>query len=91
MKHFGATLFGVLALILVPVSQAAQTWAEGTNYDVLNPAQRTNVAAGKVEVMEVFSYGCPGCNQFQPVMAALEHSLPSKAQMVFLPASFLPQ
>jgi protein dithiol oxidoreductase (disulfide-forming) len=91
MKIFGAALLGVLALILVPVSQAAQTWTEGTNYDVITPAQRTNVPAGKVEVMEVFSYGCTGCNGFQPVMAALEHSLPANAQMVFLPASFLPQ
>jgi len=91
MKLFGAAMLGVLALILVPVSQAAQTWTEGTNYDLLNPVQRTNVKAGKVEVMEVFSYGCTGCNGFQPVMAALEHSLPSNAQMVFLPASFLPQ
>ena len=91
MKLFGAAMLGVLALILVPVSQAAQTWTEGTHYDLLSPAQRTNVAAGKVEVMEVFSYGCPGCNQFQPVMAALEHSLPANAQMVFLPAAFHPE
>jgi thiol:disulfide interchange protein DsbA len=91
MKLRGALVLGVLALILVPVSQAAQTWTEGENYQVLNPAQHTNVAAGKVEVMEVFSYGCIACNAFQPVMAALEHSLPANAQMVFLPASFLPQ
>jgi thiol:disulfide interchange protein DsbA len=91
MKLFGAALLGVLSLILVPVSQAAQTWTEGTIYDLINPAQRTNVGAGKVEVMEVFSYGCPGCNQFQPVIAALQHNLPSNAQMVFLPASFRPE
>lgn len=91
MKLFGAAMLGVLALILVPVSEAAQTWSEGTHYDLINPVQRTNVKAGKVEVMEVFSYGCPGCNQFQPVMAALEHSLPPNAQMVFLPASFHPE
>ena len=91
MKLFGAAMLGVLALILVPVSQAEPTWTAGTNYDLITPVQRTNVAAGKVEVMEVFSYGCPGCNQFQPVIAALEHSLPSNAQMVFLPASFHPE
>jgi thiol:disulfide interchange protein DsbA len=91
MKHFGATILGVLTLMLAPLSQAAQTWTEGTNFDVINPAQRTNVPTGKVEVMEVFSYGCPGCNGFQPVMAALEHSLPSNARMVFLPASFHPE
>jgi len=91
MKHFGAALLGLLALTLVPASQAAQTWTEGTHYDVLNAVQHTRVAAGKVEVMEVFSYGCPSCNQFQPVIAALEESLPANAQMVFLPASFHPE
>jgi thiol:disulfide interchange protein DsbA len=70
---------------------AAQTWIEGTHYTLINPAQRTSVPAGKVEVMEVFSYGCPGCNQFQPVISALEHGLPKNAQMVFLPASFHPE
>jgi thiol:disulfide interchange protein DsbA len=90
MKYFGAALLGTLALILAPVTQATQTWTEGSQYDLITPAQRTNVPAGKVEVMEVFSYGCPGCNGFQPVMAALQHSLPANARMVFLPASFRP-
>jgi protein dithiol oxidoreductase (disulfide-forming) len=91
MKLFGVTMLGVLSLLLVPISQAAQTWTEGSNYDVLSPAQRTTVPTGKVEVMEVFSYGCPACNGFQPVIAALEHGLPANAQMVFLPASFKPE
>ena len=91
MKLFRVALLGALAVILAPLAQAAQTWTEGTNYDVLDPAQHTNVPAGKVEVMEVFSYGCPACNSFQPVIAALEHSLPANAQMVFLPASFKPE
>ena len=91
MKYFGAAILGTLALTLAPVTQATQTWTEGSQYDVITPAQHTNVPAGKVEVMEVFSYGCPSCNGFQPVMAALQHSLPSNARMVFLPASFHPE
>jgi thiol:disulfide interchange protein DsbA len=90
MKIFGATLIGVLALILAPLAQAAQTWTEGRDFEVITPTQQTHVPKGKVEVMEVFSYGCPGCNGFQPAMAALEHNLPTNAQMVFLPASFKP-
>jgi thiol:disulfide interchange protein DsbA len=38
--------------------------------------------------MEVFSYGCPACNAFQPVMEKLRHALPANAQLVFLPAAF---
>jgi thiol:disulfide interchange protein DsbA len=73
-----------------PASAAARSWVEGRNYAVLTPIQRTTVPAGKVEVMEVFSYGCPFCSQFQPVLEKLKESLPSNAQMVYLPASFNP-
>lgn len=91
MKLFHAALLGVLSMVLAPLVQATDTWTEGTHYLALNPVQQTHVGAGKVEVMEVFSYGCPGCNQFQPVMHALEKKLPASAQMVFLPAAFHPE
>ena len=64
------------------------TWVEGRNYVPLDSVQHTHVAAGKVEVLEVFSYGCPACNAFQPVIQQLERNLPANAQMAFLPASF---
>jgi thiol:disulfide interchange protein DsbA len=56
----------------------------------ITPAQQTTVPSGKVEVMEVFSYGCPACNAYQPVMELLRRSLPPNAQMVYLPAAFNP-
>jgi thiol:disulfide interchange protein DsbA len=91
MKLFGVALMGVLALLVAPLTQAAQTWTEGRDFEVITPTQQTHVARGKVEVMEVFSYGCPACNGFQPAIDSLEHSLPANAQMVFLPASFKPE
>jgi thiol:disulfide interchange protein DsbA len=69
------------------VEAAATPWVEGRNYVVLEPMQHTGVPAGKIEVMEVFSYGCIYCNKFQPVIDKLQRSLPANAQMVFLPAS----
>jgi thiol:disulfide interchange protein DsbA len=48
------------------------------------------VPAGKIEVREVFSYGCIACNDFQPTVEKLRHNLPSNTQMVFLSASFNP-
>jgi protein dithiol oxidoreductase (disulfide-forming) len=90
MRHFGMAMLMMLAVMLAPMTYAAQTWTQGTHFDVIEPAQRTNVAPGKVEVMEVFSFGCPACNQFQPVIEALRQNLPANAQMVFLPAAFLP-
>jgi thiol:disulfide interchange protein DsbA len=60
------------------------------HYFAVNPPQHTTVPAGKVEVMEVFSYACPACNAFQPFMKQLKYSLPPNAQIVYLPASFIP-
>ena len=68
-------------------SAQAQTWVAGKHYSVI-PTQRTNVPAGKVEVMEVFSYGCPACNGFLPTMKKLKAALPANAQLVYLPASW---
>jgi protein dithiol oxidoreductase (disulfide-forming) len=87
MKRTAAALFALVAFVLSDV-QAGPPWVEGRNYVVLTPAQPTNVPAGKVEVMEVFSYACPACNSFEPTMHKLRQSLPSNAQLVLLPASF---
>lgn len=89
MKNLGLALLAVLvSTSAMPALAAPTQWVEGTHYVVLDQAQPTTVPAGKVEVMEVFSYGCPFCNKFQPLMHQLERQLPKNAQMVFLPASF---
>jgi thiol:disulfide interchange protein DsbA len=76
-----------VAGLAAAASAQAQEWVAGKHYSVI-ATQRTNVAAGKVEVMEVFSYGCPACNQFRSTMKKLKASLPPNAQLVFLPASW---
>jgi thiol:disulfide interchange protein DsbA len=79
-----------LAASLFASQVPAASWEPGKHYTVLPQAQRTNVPAGKVEVMEVFSYGCPACNRFQPVMKKIKSALPANAQIVYLPASWQP-
>ena len=81
------TLLVSLALGLAATANAA-TYEAGKHYDLLPQAQRTNVAPGKVEVMEVFSYGCPACDHFQATMKKLKAALPANAQLVYLPASW---
>ncbi len=46
----------------------AGKWVAGTNYKVLLPAQPTDVAPGKVEVIEFFWYGCPHCYALDPYL-----------------------
>jgi protein dithiol oxidoreductase (disulfide-forming) len=83
------TLPALLAFMLTSFAHA-QSWVEGTNYYPVVPAQHTNVAPGKIEVAEVFSYACPYCAQINPLMQQLRKSLPANAQMVYIPASFNP-
>jgi protein dithiol oxidoreductase (disulfide-forming) len=90
MRRFISTWLALAALGLATGTSHAQAWKEGTNYFAVNPPQPTTVPAGKVEVMEVFSYACPACNAFQPIMKQLKARLPANAQVVYLPAAFRP-
>ena len=76
-------------LVLTSISHA-QTWVEGTHYFPVVPAQPTSVPPGKIEVSEIFSYGCPYCAQINPLIEKFRRDLPANAQMVFVPASFNP-
>jgi len=91
MARFIALFLTALTLVSASnTASAAQTWIEGKHYTRLNQPQRTTVASGKVEVLEVFSYGCPFCNTFEPVIRKLKQTLPPNAQMAYLPASWNP-
>lgn len=84
------TLLLALTTLVLCTGARAANWTEGVQYSRLVPAQPTTVPKGKVEVLEVFSYGCPACNAFQPVIEKLRHALPANAQLAFLPAAFNP-
>jgi protein dithiol oxidoreductase (disulfide-forming) len=72
------------------VASAQTTWTEGRNYFLIVPALHTNVPAGKIEVTEVFSYACPHCSDFRPVIKQLKAELPANAVFTQVPASFNP-
>ncbi|HEY4338378.1 MAG TPA: thiol:disulfide interchange protein DsbA/DsbL [Steroidobacteraceae bacterium] len=85
-----AVLF-TLAVTALPVVASAQApWTEGKNYFLITPALHTTVPAGKVEVTEVFSYACPHCSEFRPVIKQLKAALPPNAVFTLVPASFNP-
>ena len=65
-------------------------WAAGTHYFLIDPPVSTTSGA-KVEVTEVFSYGCPACNYSYPFVDKLAKALPSNAVMNYVPASFHPE
>lgn len=80
-----------LATIGLPLLASGQTtWTEGKHYFQIIPSLQTSVPAGKVEVTEVFSYGCPHCSEFRPVIKQLKAGLPPNAVFTMRPAAFNP-
>lgn len=80
-------------LAAVPASAALPSsteWREGTNYDVLAPAQPSTVAAGKIEVLEVFWLGCPHCYALEPYIRAWLKTKPAYVQFVRVPVMWGP-
>ena len=75
-------------LFFAAASQAQQgAYQEGRHYFRIPVAQPTH-APGKLEVVEVFSYGCPACGKFQPYVDEWKKSLPANVQFSYLPADF---
>lgn len=66
---------------------AEAPWQEGKNYFLIESPQ-ANTTPDTVEVVEVFSYGCPHCHDFQPFADKIRDSLPQGAEFVSLPAGF---
>lgn len=60
--------------MLAPGNAAAQL-VEGADYRRLSPPHPTS-SPGKIEVLEFFSYGCPHCAKFYPLVSAWAAKLP---------------
>jgi len=65
-------------------------WQAGVNYDPVVPAQPTNVAPGKVEVMEVFWLACPHCYALEPHIQSWLKSKPAYVEFVRVPVMWQP-
>lgn len=91
-RHIPLSVRALAAALLACTAAAAfgaqPPWIEGRHYVSIEPAVPVQVPAGKVEVVEVFSFGCPACNQFQPIMKEIVAGLPANAQVVYVPASW---
>ncbi|HTU65174.1 MAG TPA: thiol:disulfide interchange protein DsbA/DsbL [Steroidobacteraceae bacterium] len=60
-------------------------WQAGTNYIQLPAPQATSVPAGKVEVLEVFWYGCGHCYALDPVLEEWKKKKPAYVEFVRMP------
>lgn len=76
----------LLLLALLPLLAQAATYEEGTDYQRIIPAQPTEVPKGKIEVVELFWYGCPHCYRFQPYIERWAKHLPADVVYRRMPA-----
>ena len=79
-------------LAAMPADQQlpAGKWKAGVNYAPLVPAQPTNVAPGKVEVVEVFWFGCPHCAALEPFIQSWMKNKPEYIEFVRVPVMWGP-
>lgn len=99
-KHRALILIGALlagswmldACARAPEPAAALAkWKAGINYQLLAAPQPTSVAAGKVEVIEVFWYGCGHCYELDPALESWKAEKPAYVEFVRLPVVWGPQ
>jgi thiol:disulfide interchange protein DsbA len=60
---------------------------EGTDYRKIEPAQ-PSASPGKIEVIEFFSYMCPHCNEFYPLVTTWAAKLPKNVVFRRVPVGF---
>ncbi len=90
------TLFAILALCLASsVITAEEVKSEpaefaaiaGHNYEMVTPAQPTQ-SEDKIEVLEIFWYGCPHCYDFEPALEAWLEEKPDDVEFKRMPGIF---
>ncbi len=77
-----------LALFAPLVAGAQSLFTEGQHYRRIDPPVPTQAAEGKVEVVEVFSYACVHCANFEPFVTSWKKSLPENVEFRPMPAVF---
>jgi thiol:disulfide interchange protein DsbA len=65
-------------------------FSEGKQYHRLVPTQPTVGGSDKIEVAEVFWYGCPHCYSFEPQINKWAETVPANARFIRIPAVWNP-
>lgn len=65
-------------------------YQEGQHFNKLTSAQGTSSSPGKIEVAEVFWYGCSHCYNLEPVLSDWVKKLPADVSFVRIPVMWNP-
>ncbi|WP_438951027.1 thiol:disulfide interchange protein DsbA/DsbL [Porticoccus sp.] len=91
MRNLLSTFTVTVAMLMVVMSpaHAEEPYKAGVHYEVLTEAVVTSNPA-KIEVAEVFWYGCSHCYSFEPVLNKWTQALPEDVDFVRVPAIWHP-
>ena len=85
-----ALLLSLALIASLPLAHADNFYMEGAQYQAIEPPAPTNAAPGKVEVVELFWYGCPHCFHFEPTLSKWLASKPANVDFKRVPAVLNP-
>jgi thiol:disulfide interchange protein DsbA len=85
MKSLTALLLALCLAVVLPVASQAKEYQEGEAYLLLSNPQPTSTG-DKIEVVELFWYGCPHCFELEPVVQAWLERKPDDVELVRMPA-----
>jgi thiol:disulfide interchange protein DsbA len=71
-----------------PADSPAASYTDGKQYVSIATPQRLDPKDGKVEVVEVFSYGCVHCAHYESYAEDLQKQLPKGVAFRVVPAAF---
>ena len=80
----------ILAEAEAPAAPSEWKFTEGTHYVRLVPAQPTVGGADKIEVAELFWYGCGHCYNFEAFINRWKEDIPANVRFVRIPAVWNP-
>jgi thiol:disulfide interchange protein DsbA len=88
MKRRDFSALACTALLAPAAARAQGGPIEGQNYVRLSQPIPVSVAAGKIEVIDFFWYGCPHCAAFEPELDAWAKRLPEHVAFSRVPVAF---
>lgn len=90
MKSVTTLLLALFFVVLLPGSALAKEYQEGKEYVLLTTQQPTSTG-DKIEVVELFWYGCPHCSELEPQVQAWLKRKPEDVELVRMPAIVSPR
>ncbi len=85
MKSVLTSLIPLLFIAFTPITHAAGEVTEGVNYQLVQPPQPPMKSSGKIEVIEMFWYGCPHCHRFQVHLDRWLKTKPDNVEFIRIP------